>query len=105
MAYIIISAVRQLILMFVAFYALILDLFAAPQMLNFTPYWGAGESIGGGGAPGVPVILTLTVFLTTSIVLTLHRRYWEEGQRATCVSTSVHVKDMSTFVVCAIKHS
>jgi len=39
--------------MFVAFYALILDLFAAPQMLNFTPYWG------GPAPPGVPVILTL----------------------------------------------
>jgi len=42
-----ITAVRQLILMFVAFYALILDLFAAPQMLNFTPYWGV--SLLGGG--------------------------------------------------------
>jgi len=46
-----ITAVRQLILIFVAFYALILDLFAAPQMLNFTPYWGAGESIGGARPP------------------------------------------------------
>ena len=47
-----ITAVRQLILVFVAFYALILDLFAPPaQMLNFTPYWrgGGGESIGGPG--------------------------------------------------------
>jgi len=43
-----ITAVRQLILMFVAFYALILDLFAAPQMLNFTPYGGAVSLLGPG---------------------------------------------------------
>jgi len=55
-----ISAVRQLILMFVAFYAHILDLFAAPSDAQFyTLLGGGGESIGGAAPPGVPVILTL----------------------------------------------
>ena len=43
------------------------------------------------------LVVSYTVFLTTSIVLTLHRRNWEEVQRALSVSTSVHVKVMSTY--------
>jgi len=40
-----------------------------PQMLKFYTFWGAGESIGGGGQapPGVRVILTLNTLRIQSV--------------------------------------